>query len=124
MKKIAVALLVTLSFPAFGEWQLMETTKSADHLYYYAATLERDGTLVRVWMMTDLHEVNLVGRLSYRNRHEFDCHASRHRITHTESYSTHMAVGKPIDSDDDPQDWKQYGPGALYESERNVLCGK
>jgi len=124
LRKLFFAMLIALSSPAFGEWRLIETNKNGDSIYYDPVTLARDGALVRVSMMSDLHDVNIVGRLSYRTQHEFDCQAPRHRITRTESYSTHLAIGKALDSDSDPKDWSEYHPGSLYERERNIFCGK
>ena len=124
MKKLMFALLMALSLPALGEWKLIETDKDGNGIYFDPGTLERNGNIVRVWMMSDLPAINMVGRLSYRNQHEFDCQAPRHRIIRAESYATHMAHGKPLDTDNDPQDWGEYYPGARYEKDRKLLCAK
>jgi hypothetical protein len=124
VKKAVCALLIALPLPALAEWKLMETSKDGDHFYYDPATLERDGDLVRVWMMSDMHAITTTGRFSFRHQHEFDCRAPQHRTLRSESYVAHMASGKPRDWDDTPGDWHDFAPGSGYDKDRKLFCAK
>ena len=125
MRKAIFTLLLAVSLPAFGEWKLIDTNKDGDRVYYDPSTLERTGNLVRIWELSDLHALNQVGRLSYRTLMEFDCPAHRLQLIRSESYVTHMASGKVVDTNDyEPAEWQGFNPGSLYEKTYKAVCTK
>jgi len=126
-KTICALLMMVVSLPAFCEWKLTEILADGSHLYYDPATIEHQGNFARVWELVDLPALNKVGRLSYRDRSEYDCSAHRQRVIRSESYLTHMASGTPHDVDEnsgDDVEWFAYFPGSRAEKMGKIVCGK
>jgi hypothetical protein len=124
MKKNQIAvLLAAVVLPASAGWQLLDTDRVGNRVFYDPATVERRGGVVQVWEISDLHERNALGFLSYRNRHEFDCAGRKHRVTFTEAYREAMATGKAAAPNGEAEgQWSEFNPGSAMDRQAKVIC--
>ena len=120
MRAVLLVLLVGVATVAKAEWT--KWSESADsELYVDLASLRIDGSLRRVWELSDYRRpVNGV-RSSYFLS-EYDCEEARGRILARSAYAGPMANGDLVSASSDPTDWHRLPPGTSGEAMRNLAC--
>ena len=93
MKKRFLVCLMLLAGSAGAEWVLYEETQIAN-FYYDPATISKDGSMRRIWILTNFKKRLEGGSLSSQDRSEFDCTQERYRYFYTSLHSEPRAGGK------------------------------
>lgn len=92
--------------------------------YLAESTIQKIGSIRRVWGLIDLRERSESGALSRRVLWEFDCKAERNRILTLVSYAENMARGKVIVKVTTPTSWSDIRPRTIGEAGLRIVCAR
>lgn len=88
--------------------------------------IRRQGSIVRMWTLTDFNAVRTYGGKDYLSRkslQEFDCDKMRSRGIGTFWFSGNMGKLNPAVSDNTYEEWSTVKPGAIGGLEWKAACG-
>lgn len=88
--------------------------------------IRRQGSLVRMWTLTDFNAARTYGGKDYLSRkslQEFDCVNMRSRGIGTFWFSGNMGKLNPVVSDNTYEEWSKVKPGSIGGLEWKAACG-
>lgn len=113
---------------AHAEWLAVGRSENF-RAYLDQRSLQKDGSLVRVFQLTDFvtaqwaDERTVVG--SIRAQVEYDCGQPRTRTLALEAYSEQMGDGRLVATQQVPEpEWEGIKPGSTNEKIRMLVCAK
>jgi hypothetical protein len=125
MKMCLASALAASSLGAAAEWQLVGSNSQAGITVYVDSTSKfTNGSLVKMWNMSDYLRPNERGRKSEKVQYEYDCHAGNTRMLAFVSYSGNMGDGSTILSMNSPQEWKPVPPDTSIFERWKMACDK
>lgn len=121
--RLAVAVAAGWMMPAHAGWTPVQ---GGEHGYDYAdfATLQIDGTVRRIWVLSDLLQPDRDGDRSYRNQLEFHCGQSRYRALQTLYHRGPMGSGQVSARSAVPSAWREAGEGTIAASVMQQVCAR
>ena len=124
-KAVLLVLLAVASSRAAAEWVEVGGNESAT-AYADPATIERAGSLVKMWDLLDFKVVQArpygTPYRSQKTRQEFDCKEARSRALDVLRYSENMGGGEEARADADSDEWKSFRPGSTSAVLREFAC--
>ena len=122
-KAILTMLLSFVSVSAWADWEKVTETDSIVQ-YIDPTTIRKNGSLRRVWTLTDMKVRDPVGALSLRGLAEFDCKEERMKTLSLSSHSGPMATGQTL-SDFEPEGKGSYiAPRTVDEAVLRRVCSR
>ena len=121
MRLVFFWLLVLAVVPAWAAWERVGADENAV-FYIDLATLRKDGSFVRTWLISELKKPAPKGEVSRRALFEYDCKERRYRILSISSYSGSMARGNTISIDNFPDPWREVPLGTVSEDILVIVC--
>jgi hypothetical protein len=120
--RIALTLsLILAAAPAWAEWVKVGRTVAAVH-YVDPATVQKDGSLRRVWALQDMVETSPEGVMSIRALQEYDCADERFRYLSLAAHSRSMARGEVLAEHELRDAWNSRPPGAKASAIGKIVC--
>ena len=125
MKIWMASALALLSLSAAAEWQLVGSNSQAG-LTVYVDTVSKvtDGSLVKMWNLSDYQFPNERGRKSEKIQYEYDCQASNTRMLTAIGYSGNMGDGSLVFNVSTTQDWRPVPPDTSIFERWKLDCKK
>ena len=123
VRLVLLFLLTSVSVPASAEW--VKFAEGGDGVSYYLdpATIRRNGSLRRVWILQDLKQRDQEGEMSRRALEEFDCKEERYKILSSSTHSEKMAEGNTLVMSNKPDvEWRFIPPGTVTEPLLRLVC--
>jgi len=90
--------------------------------YYEAASVQRSGSVVRVWTLTDYRQREKAGFLSTRSHKELDCKNQQERSIQYMAYAENKGQGLVVGEIDEPNAWQDITPGTRYSRLLLMVC--
>jgi len=121
MRRLLIAVAMGWMLPVRAGWTPVQ---GGEHGYDYAdfATLQIDGTVRRIWVLSDLQQPDRDGDRSYRNQLEFHCGESRYRAVQTLYHRGPMGSGQVSARSAVPSAWRDAGEGTIAASVMQQVC--
>ncbi len=121
-------LMAVVSGSAIAEWVVIERDTEFT-VYVDPATIRRDGSMVKMWWMTDHKKLRAVrGAKPYRSskvQSEYDCEGEQLRTVYMSVFSGRMGGGEVIESTSGSyESWAPVQPGSKGETMWKFACGK
>lgn len=91
-------------------------------LYVNRNSIEKDGTVRRVWEMQDLKTPDAEGVRSRRYLNEYDCNYKMHRIGQMTSFAGPKMSGQKIASVDEMGYWRKIPPNGIFVLTYIAVC--
>lgn len=124
MKVMTLALvLAVISSGAWADWLRMGENEEDVVFYVDPATIRRNGSLRRVWIIHDLKARDKNGAMSIRLFSEYDCKEERVRILTVTAHAGPMASGSILASAGNG-DWEYSAPGTGNAYVLKYLCAR
>lgn len=128
---LLIALLVLNRGSADAEWKEVERSDVVPGLqtvYVDPETVQREGSLVTLWQLTDYkwRQGDMIGSrrfLSTKTRKQFDCAEKRVRLLAFTDFLGHMGTGTPADGYVSHA-WFSVQPESLDQALWELACGK
>lgn len=131
MKKILLALvLVSQSAIAKAEWVAVgriDALGGGAVLYVDFFRTRINGHTFKMWSLMDFkneQEIEGIKFMSSKFQKEFDCNKKRWRILSSSMFSKNMGNEEPVQSDNDPDEWKPAEAESLGKAEWGIACRK
>jgi len=126
-----IVLLLTLVelwgvAPLCAEWVLVDRNDKAK-VYVDSETINRNGDVVRVWVLDDLKTAYNRGFnsfLSTRAQEEHDCAKQRFRLVAIERFAGNMGTGNSIYKKTGESAWAPIPRETMAQSVWKFVCGK
>lgn len=96
-------------------------------LYVDKSSVRTDAGNADMWVLVDFRnaqEVAGVRFLSSEFRKEYDCKNGQWRILSSSMLDKNMGAGQTVQSDAEPDEWKNAEPGSMAKTEWDVACQK
>ena len=123
MRVVLTLLLIFAAAPACAEWVKVGRTDAAVH-YVDPATVQKTGSLRRVWAMQDLVQAGDDGVRSIRALQEYDCTQQRFRYLSIEAHAGPMAGGGILAAHEMRDAWSYRPPGTKTSAIGKIVCGQ
>jgi len=120
--KHLITLLIFISAPVWAAWEEVVTGVSGDVAYIDPATIKKDGSIRRVWGLTDLANPTSEGILSRRYLREIDCKNERTRILTISGHSKAMGDGVTLGINAEAQSWNYIAPETVMSFIQKRVC--
>lgn len=123
---VRLGLFFALAFiaaPALADWEKISETDMAAY-FIDSATLQKNGTLRRVWQMQSLKQRDKDGELSRRALVEYECREGINRTLSISMHADAMGEGRKLDSYSDPSSPRKVAPGSSGEAILKVVCAR
>ena len=124
---ITAAALCAFSLPAVAAWTAYSKTPSAND-FYDVATIEKTGSTVRVWAMTNHVSAltNLEGKelLSEKSLTTIDCAIKKIGAEVVMTFSGRDTTGTTLGNMETPLRLTPIKPGSADEALMHAVCGK
>jgi len=129
MRRLILIMLLVLSCgPVYAEWVEVSANKKAGVIAYAdPGTIRRNGDVVKMWSLFDLHTTQTVGGNSYlsiKALQKYDCAEDRSRALAHTKFSGNMAQGKVVYSNSYEGTWAPVAPVSVGQELWKVACGK
>ena len=115
--------LAFIAAPALADWEKAFENDTAVY-FIDSATLQKNGTLHRVWQMQNLKQRDRDGELSRRALVEYECREGINRTLSISMHADAMGEGKKLDSYSDPSAPRKVAPGSSGEAILKVVCAR
>ena len=122
-KVLLIVLTFFTSSSVWANWVLVGETHEAKFFIDYS-TIRKEGSLSKVWQMTNLNERGSDGEMSVRTRNEYDCKEERRRIIDISTHTGVTAQGRTLLSDSSPGAWTYIAPKTINEMILKIICNK
>lgn len=119
---VAAAVLATCTPAAWAmSWTKLVETQTMT-FFVNRNSIEREGSVRRIWEMQDLKAADPEGVMSRRYLNEYDCKEKMHRIGQMVSFSGPKLTGKPLFSVTDWGYWRKIPPDGVFVVSYVMLC--
>ena len=116
-----LAVLAVLTPSAALAWtRIGETPEVA--LFVNRNTIEKEGTVRKVWEMQDLKKPDADGVLSRRYLNEYDCDIKMHRLGQVSSFAGPKLTGKKLFSVNEMGYWRKIPPDGVFVLTYIAVC--
>lgn len=115
--------LAFIAAPALAEWEKVSESDIASY-FIDAASLQKNGTLRRVWQVQNLKQRDKDGELSRRALVEYDCRAAENRTLALSMHADAMGEGKRLDAYSDPSSPRKVVPGSSGDAVLKLVCAR
>jgi len=122
MKTYLVLFFMLISSPVWATWEEVVTGVSGDVAYIDPATIKKEGSIRRVWGLTDLANPTSEGVLSRRYLREIDCKNERTRILTISAHSKSMGDGVTLGINPEVQSWSYIAPETVMAFIQKRVC--
>lgn len=123
MKKLFLICLMLQAGSAWAEWVFVAESNGG-FIWIDPATIRKDGSMRRFWILTNFKKPLKDGSLSSQDRSEFDCTQERYRYFYTSLHSEPMAGGKITATDQATEPWLEIPPRTPAETILKIVCAK
>lgn len=126
MKKVLLmAAAIVAAAPAFAEWVPVVETEDGRSAYYMdMSTVQRSGSLRRVWVVMNLETPEPSGIKSYKALEEYDCSERKSRPLQVQGYAGPMGSGSAIGPFSGAMNWLYHGPESIGLAMTQAVCRK
>jgi hypothetical protein len=128
-KKFMVLLILAfLPIMAKAAWEFGMTTADGDTIFFDEGRINRQGSIVSVWFMTNFAEPLRLSRgisKSSVDNTEYDCPNKARRIAYMSNFSSSNGQGELLQAFDRSElsaDWKQIPPNSTADVFLNYFC--
>lgn len=125
-KWLFFVVVFTAPSMASAAWTLVYTNgqnKSAIYIDY--ATIRKEGSIRRVWELSEHPGAKSTEVRSLRTRTEYDCANERFRLISTSTHTGPLASGQTTFSyDDNTGPWHEIPPGSPVDAILKIVCSK
>lgn len=118
---MALAVPALLWSGAAWSWNRLGQTEDVV-LYLQRHSIEKEGTIHRVWEMQDLRKADADGVMSRRYLNEYDCQYKMHRIGQVTSFSGPKLSGRKLFEVEEFGYWRKIPPDGLFAVVYVWLC--
>jgi hypothetical protein len=115
--------LALVTAPALAEWEKVLETDAAAY-FMDSATLQKNGSLRRVWQVQNLKQRDKDGELSRRALVEYECREGINRTLSIAMHADAMGEGKKLDAYSDPSSPRKVVPGSSGEVILKLVCAR
>lgn len=124
--RVTLSLLLMLAMaPASAGWELTSMTTAGDSIYLDPTTIRRNGTIRRVWALTNLKQRDPQdGEMSRRSLVEYDCKEERTRTIQQTLHAEQNALGNVIRTSNLPGAWEFIAPGTIGDTALKFVCSR
>ena len=116
-------VLALIAAPAMAEWEKVSESDTAAY-FIDPATLQKNGTLRRIWQVQNLKQRDKDGELSRRALVEYECREGQNRTLSLAMHADAMGEGKKLDSYSDPSSPRKVAPGSSGEVILKLVCAR
>jgi len=124
---ILTVLLAVMNNGAVAEWVVAGGSEIYT-AYVDTATIRKVGSMVKVWELLDLQTAVQLDKgkqhMSVKRQSEYDCEQEQWRAPYLSLYAGHMATGKLVYSNANPDKWQPILPGSVGEALWQFACRK
>jgi hypothetical protein len=124
---ILTAVLIVWAGPAFAGWVALEKQyqpTGLETLYVDPEQIQRIGTRVTIWQLTDLKWNNTTRFLSLKTHKEFDCTNARVRTLQVIEFSRQMGTGRSRSGYIENGNWQPVVAPTANHALWKAACGK
>jgi hypothetical protein len=124
---LLITLLVLSSGPACAEWMSLGASDAGTTVYADPTTKNRDGDLVKMWVLFDFKTAQTKTDISYlsaKAHMKYDCARQRFEGLTVMYVSGNMGSGNILDRSTGKGTWLRISPGSLDQSLWKLACGK
>jgi hypothetical protein len=125
-KAVLIALLALASGNATAEWARV-SGDGASTSYANAATIYREGSMVKMWDMVDYKNVQTPAGRPYHSMAshvEYDCAGKQIRTLTVSMYAGNLAKGNTVSTGRAGATWMPINSGSQIEPLWKFACGK
>lgn len=123
MKKLILLLsLILVSFNVMAEWRYYGTSNEDDIYFYDDSSIEKNGSIVKLWVSSEFKRRDETGALSDRDKMLIDCNNQLYGFNFVTTYSEHGLKGKSIFNDYVSEKMYPIAPTSTVRKLFNIVC--
>lgn len=113
--------LIFFCFPVRAEWTYVASVEG-DAIFIDATTIEKNGSLIRIWEKIEFDKKNTLGLGSGRQHIEYDCKNQKLRTLSFQTYSGNNLSGNVRHSENQSSVWRHIPPQTINFSKLQLIC--